>query len=180
MRFAILITWYRPRFGPPACYRPHFGPEARNGKENGQKMDFGPTGKRKSIFLLGPQSIFRPFSFHFGSPARNGVCTTGQDKFDRDKGQKSAISGRRLHRRLSTGFFAFSPVLMCNLVRRAPQNLEKVAKNPVEKVTSNPVTSVAVMVFFSALNQAIRIAKYEWTYHFATNGTQARRPWLVI
>ena len=53
-----------------------------------------------------------------------------QDKFDHDKGQKSAISGRRLHWRLSTGFFAFSPV---------------------EKIASNPVTSVAVMVF-SALS----------------------------
>ena len=41
-------------------------------------------------------------------------------EFDHDKGQKSAISGRRLHWRLSTGFFAFSPVFMCNLVRRAP------------------------------------------------------------
>ena len=71
-------------------------------------------------------------------------------KFDHDKGQKSAISGRRLHWRLSTGFFAFSPVLMCNLVRRAPKNLEEVAKNPVEKIASNPVTSVAVM-FLSAL-----------------------------
>ena len=75
-----------------------------------------------------------------------------QEKFDHDKGQKSAISGRRLHWRLSTGFFfASSPVFMCNLVRRAPQNLEKVAKNPVEKIAPNPVTSVAVMVF-SALN----------------------------
>ena len=70
-----------------------------------------------------------------------------QDAFDHDKGQKSAILGRRLHWRLSTGFFAFSPVFMCNLVKRAPQNLEKVAKNPVEKIASNPVTSVAVMVF---------------------------------
>ena len=70
-----------------------------------------------------------------------------QDKFDHDKGQKSAISGRRLHWRLSTGFFAFSPVLMCKLVRRATQNLEKVAKNPVEKIASNPVPSVAVVVF---------------------------------
>ena len=43
-----------------------------------------------------------------------------QDKFDHDKGQKSAISGCRLHWRLSTEFFAFSPVFMCNLVRRAP------------------------------------------------------------
>ena len=68
-------------------------------------------------------------------------------RFDHDKGQKSAISGRRLHWRLSTRFFVFSPVFMCNLVRRTPQNLEKVAKNPVEKIASNPVTSVAVMVF---------------------------------
>ena len=30
-----------------------------------------------------------------------------QDKFDHDKGQKSAISGRRLHWRLSTGFLLF-------------------------------------------------------------------------
>ena len=43
-----------------------------------------------------------------------------QDKFDHDKGQKSAISGRRLHWRLSTGSFAFFQVFMCNLVRRAP------------------------------------------------------------
>ena len=43
-----------------------------------------------------------------------------QDKFDHDEGQKSAISGRRLHWRLSTGIFAFSPLFMCNLVRRAP------------------------------------------------------------
>ena len=45
---------------------------------------------------------------------------SGQDAFDHDKGQKSAISGRRLHWRLSTGFFAFSSVFICNLVRRAP------------------------------------------------------------
>ena len=61
----------------------------------------------------------------------------------------SAISGRRLHWRLSTGFFAFSPGSLCILVRRAPKNLEKVAKNPVEKIASNPVTSVAVMVFLA-------------------------------
>ena len=47
-------------------------------------------------------------------------ASNNQDTFDHDKGQKSAISGRRLHWRLSTGFFAFSPVCMCNLVRRAP------------------------------------------------------------
>ena len=43
-----------------------------------------------------------------------------QDKFDHDKGQKSAISGRRLHWRLSTGFFVFSPVFLCDLIRQAP------------------------------------------------------------
>ena len=86
--------------------------------------------------------------------ARAYKQTQIQDKFDHDKGQKSAISGRRLHWRLSTGFFAFSPVFMCNLVRRAPQNLEKVAKNPVEKIASNPVTSVAVMVFSALTNRA--------------------------
>ena len=80
-----------------------------------------------------------------------------QDKFDHDKGQKSAISGRRLHWRLSTGFFAFSPVFVCNLVRRAPQNLEKVAKNPVEKITSNPVTSVAVMVISALIKRGPEI-----------------------
>ena len=42
-----------------------------------------------------------------------------QDTFDHDKGQKSAISGRRLHWRLSIGFFAFSPGSLCNLVRQA-------------------------------------------------------------
>ena len=78
-----------------------------------------------------------------------------QDTFDHDKGQKSAISGRRLHWRLSTGFFAFSPGSLCNLVRRAPQNLEKVAKNPVEKIASNPVTSVAVVVFSAPSNVVI-------------------------
>ena len=81
------------------------------------------------------------------------VCVH-QDQFDHDKGQKYAISGRRLHWRLSTGFFALSPGFMCNLVRRALENLEKVAKNPVEKIASNPVTSVAVMVF-SALSSIL-------------------------
>ena len=56
-------------------------------------------------------SIEPPFYLIFAS----------QDTFDHDKGQKSVISGRRLHWRLSTEFFAFSPVFMCNLVRRAPK-----------------------------------------------------------
>ena len=37
----------------------------------------------------------------------SGLLLKCQDKFDHDKGQKSAISGRRLHWRLSTGFFCF-------------------------------------------------------------------------
>ena len=43
---------------------------------------------------------------------------------------------------------------MCNLKRRAPQNLEKVLKNPVEKIASNPVTSVAVVVFSALTRRA--------------------------
>ena len=51
----------------------------------------------------GPQFLllFLQFSGPFLHAAK---C---QDKFDYDKGQKSAISGRRLHWRLSTGFFLF-------------------------------------------------------------------------
>ena len=44
-----------------------------------------------------------------------------QNTLDHDKGQKSAISGRRLHWRLSTGFFfAFSPVFMCKFSKTSP------------------------------------------------------------
>ena len=53
--------------------------------------------------------------------AKNREETKGQDKFDHDKGQKSAISGRRLHWRLSTRFCAFSPVFICNLVDEPPK-----------------------------------------------------------
>ena len=137
-------------------------------EKNGQKM-----GKSVENPIFDPSLTFRPFFSHFpGGPkihfsdiffpfrasGPKWVCTspTGsqtsrgkknnsllQDKFDHDKGQKSAISGRRLHWRLSTGFFCFFlQYFMCNLVRRAPYNLEKVAKNPVEKIASNPVMSV--------------------------------------
>ena len=60
---------------------------------------------------------------HLSAPktkSREPLLQLVPDKFDHAKGQKSAISGRRLHWRLSTGFFAFSPAFMCNLVRRAP------------------------------------------------------------
>ena len=56
----------------------------------------------------------------WGVFGRGMLAIIDQDTFDHDKGQKSAISGHRLHWRLSTGFFASSPVLMCNLARRAP------------------------------------------------------------
>ena len=51
-----------------------------------------------------------------------GIATisVSQDKFDHDKGQKSAISGRRLHWRLSIGFFAFSPVFMWQFSKTSP------------------------------------------------------------
>ena len=72
-----------------------------------------------------------------------------QDRFDHDKSQGTEICNFGTPSPLEALhciFCFFSPVFMCNLVRRAPPNLE--AKNPVEKIASNPVTSVAVMVFF--------------------------------
>ena len=90
---------------PIALYRPQIGPPARNGKKNGRKMDFGPTGKGGGewhkwenwpkngskmgqkchfpifdpflpfFFPVGPNSIFRPFCSHFGPEAQFGVCT---------------------------------------------------------------------------------------------------------
>ena len=38
---------------------------------------------------------------------------SNQDTFDHDKGQKSAIAGRRLHWRLSTGFFLLFLQYLC-------------------------------------------------------------------
>ena len=57
--------------------------------------------------------------------------------FGHDKGQSSAISGRRLHwfffyflSLFSSGFFPFSPgYCVCNL-RKLPQNVEKIARYP--------------------------------------------------
>ena len=70
-----------------------------------------------------------------------------QDKFDQHKGQKSAISGRRLHWRLSTGFFYFFPSIYVQFGKTSPPKFGESSENPVEKIASNPVTSVAVMVF---------------------------------
>ena len=43
-----------------------------------------------------------------------------QDKFDRDKGQKSAISGRLLHWRLSTGIFCFFSSIYVQFSKTSP------------------------------------------------------------
>ena len=82
---------------------------------------------------------FKPLSSLFSAFIRTNSTTTR----DRNLQFRGAVStgGSPLD------FFAFSPGFMCNLVGRAPENLEKVGKNPVEKIASNPVTSVAVMVF---------------------------------
>ena len=68
-------------------------------------------------------------SFLVGSPA--DVC---QDRFDHHKGQKSAISGLRLHCFFfifsSVDRFPSSPGLLCNLVRKWPRNAEKIARFP--------------------------------------------------
>ena len=43
-----------------------------------------------------------------------------QDTFDHDKGQKSAISGRRLHWRLSTGFLRFFSSIYVQFSKTSP------------------------------------------------------------
>ena len=42
--------------------------------------------------------------------------------------------------------FPFSPGLLCNLVRKTPQNVEKIARFPGGKKAQNPVTYLAVVV----------------------------------
>ena len=55
----------------------------------------------------------------------------GQDTFDHYKQQKSASSGQRLHWFcLKFLFFCASATSLCDLVRKPPKNLEKVAKVP--------------------------------------------------
>ena len=69
-------------------------------------------------YPLANYPLVSPRHWHSGPPKLQDSMSDCQDQFDHDKGQKSAISGRRLHWRLSTGFFVFfSPVFMCNLVR---------------------------------------------------------------
>ena len=59
-----------------------------------------------------------------------------QDTFDHDKGQKSGISGHRLHWRLSTRFFAFSPPFYVQFSETSPlksgESSEKSNKNCVK------------------------------------------------
>ena len=56
-----------------------------------------------------------------------------QDACGHDKGQKSTISGRRLHWIFEfspVDFLRLSPGLLCKLVRKSPQNVEKIARLP--------------------------------------------------
>ena len=50
------------------------------------------------------------------------------------KKQKSAVSGNSLHwiflLNFSSGFFPLSPGFLCNLVRKSPQTMEKIARFP--------------------------------------------------
>ena len=53
---------------------------------------------------------------HYGEGSDDAVfffLGIHQDAFDHDKGQKSAVSGRRLHLRLSTGFFLLFLQFLC-------------------------------------------------------------------
>ena len=83
----------------------------------------GPVGglqevlaKKKFVLILRPlvsvRKVFPPFTI--------SIHNVNQDTFDHDKGQKSAISGRRLHWRLSTGFFAFSPAFLVQFSKTSP------------------------------------------------------------
>ena len=99
-----------------------FFPQFRGSDRGGEFCNFSPffedcplRGKRLVILISQTNSLY--LYGKFGQPP---LGLSSQDKFDHDKGQKSAVSGRRLHWRLSTGFFAFSPVSMCNLVWRIP------------------------------------------------------------
>ena len=72
----------------------------------------------------------RKWGFEDRRVSANQRFLEDQGTFDHDKGQKSAISGA-----VSTGLFEVSPVdcfpfspgLLCNLVRKWPQNVEKIA-----------------------------------------------------
>ena len=68
----------------------------------------------------------------WGTPSR-----LNQDGFDQDKGQKSAIPRRRLHWMFSFFllwmFVPFCPRSMCNLIRKSPQNVDKIARFPEKK-----------------------------------------------
>ena len=70
----------------------------------------------------------------FLSKKKEFTRNESQDTFDHDKGQKSAISGRHLHwiflNFLQWIFFPFLQVSLCNLERKWPQNVEKVARFP--------------------------------------------------
>ena len=79
-------------------------------------------------------------------------CINCSGKFDHDKGQKSAISGRRLHWRLSTGLFCFFSSVYVQFSKTSPLKSGESSEKSSEKIASNPVTSVAVM-FFLALNK---------------------------
>ena len=63
----------------------------------------------------------------------------GQKIGQKFKGRSTTTSGRNLqfHRSFSIGVFGFSPVIfpsspdsICNLVRKSPQNMEKMARAP--------------------------------------------------
>ena len=59
--------------------------------------------------------------FSNGGASRSGlVLPFFQGKFDHDKGQKSAISGRRLHWRLSTGIFCFFSSIYVQFSKTSP------------------------------------------------------------
>ena len=80
-----------------------------------------------------------------------------QDAFDHDKGQKSAISGRRLHWILFFSpvdcFFPFSPGFMCSLARNGTQNMQKIARFPGREKKRRILLRLWLSWFFLVLNE---------------------------
>ena len=84
---------------------------------------------------------------------RGGLWPFHQELSGTPKGQKSAISRRRLHwifcfEFSPVGSFPFSPGLVCNLGRKRPQDVEKIARGPGREKSVESCHVCGCHVFF--------------------------------
>ena len=82
------------------------------------------SGKREAKLTDLLMGCFRDCGFF-----QSGCRAYSQDTFDHDKRQKSAISERHLHW-IFLRFFHWICFPLCSLVRKSPQNVEKIARFP--------------------------------------------------